>query len=152
MALVLTLQAVAIAPAPSLLAMLVHRHRVSSLLNGLLLLEILLVLKSLLLVGCHGVRVRWHLGTALLEAGLRGCDGWVGFFWRVDGGLAAVDAIRVGWLGSIEAGLSQCQRLLRVVSIVLIWMRSYLDEVLSFGLGDKRLKFGCGEGVDESGF
>ena len=29
---------------------------------------------------------------------------------------------------------------------------TYLDEILAFGLGDKRLQLGCGESVDETSF
>lgn len=97
----------------------------TALLSCLLLLQICLVVQCLLLVGSHAIVWR-HGCVARLHASGWCCDRGVGFFWGLDCGLA-VDTIRVGWLGGIEAGLMGWS--IRVKEIVLsfvsrlTWMR-----------------------------
>ena len=107
-----------------LLALLLHtllrRHTgICALLGGLLLLEIGLVLQGLLLVGSHTVRLlRWVTRHALRHwlSHLR-CS-VVLLFGRVNGGLA-VDTVRVGGLGRIEASLAGL--LVLCTSHVSVW-------------------------------
>ena len=83
---------------------LLRRHGVGTL---LLLLEVGLILQGLLLV-CSHVRLRWcGLAHALLHSlWHRWCSG-VLLFWRVDDRFA-VDAISIGWLWRVQAGLVKC--------------------------------------------
>ena len=125
---------------------LLGRHRVGALLCSLLLLEVGLVLKRLLLVGCHAVGLRRGL-VAGHGLGHRLGHSWrcgVLLFRRVNGGFT-VNAIAVGRLGCVQAGLGRVSD---------DWCEdgvskpAYLNEVLAFRLSDERLKLGCREGVN----
>jgi hypothetical protein len=90
----------------------------------LLLLELLVVHSLLLLLMSHV--------AGLLSGLTRHSRGLRHALDVVRGGdvVCTVGTVLAGWLGSIQAGL---------------------DEVLAFGLCDEGLKFGGGEGVDETG-
>lgn len=125
---------------------LLRRHGVGAL---LLLLHVRLILELLLLlsshVGCLRDAVALHV---ILHVGGHGWSSGVRLFWRLDG-IFVLDAVAVGRLGGVQAGLGWCQYWM--VEDVVGLDASYLDEVLALGLGDERLQLGGGEGVDQSG-
>lgn len=93
-----------------LLALLMHAllrwHGIPTL---LLCSEILLILQCLLMIGGHV----WLWDGVIRHAGLRHClwnrwSGLVRLFWRLDLGVG-IDAVRVGWLGCVQACLSMRQ-------------------------------------------
>jgi hypothetical protein len=105
--------------------------------------------QGLLLVGSHGVLVWGHASSTRLHASCWGRDIGVCVLGRLDSRFA-VNAVRVGGLGGIETCLVAALARALSAGAMLEW--TYLDQVLSLGLGHQRLELGSGEGVNETSF